>query len=60
MPCQARRRVLIRADSGGGTHDFLAWLTQPGGRLAYTVPRPVPCSARSGSAAAIIPAKGRG
>ena len=42
MPCQARRRMLIRADSGGGTHDFLAWLTQPGRRLAYTVPRPVP------------------
>ena len=27
-----RRKVLIRADSGGGTHEFLAWLTAgPGG-----------------------------
>ncbi len=32
-----RRRVLIRADSGGGTQDFLAWLTKPGRRLAYSV-----------------------
>ena len=32
-----RRRVLIRADSGGGTHDFLTWLTKPGRRLAYSV-----------------------
>jgi hypothetical protein len=29
--------VLIRADSGGGTHEFLAWLTKPGRRLAYSV-----------------------
>jgi Transposase DDE domain group 1 len=29
--------VLIRADSGGGTHGFLAWLTKPGRRLAYSV-----------------------
>jgi hypothetical protein len=26
-----------RTDSGGGTHDFLAWLSQPGRRLHYTV-----------------------
>ena len=26
LPRHARRRVLIRADSGGGTHDFLSWL----------------------------------
>jgi hypothetical protein len=32
-----RRRVLIRADSGGGTHDFLAWLRRPARRLAYSV-----------------------
>jgi hypothetical protein len=32
-----RRRALIRADSGGGTHDFLKWLTRPGRRLAYSV-----------------------
>jgi hypothetical protein len=37
LPAAVRRRVLIRADSGGGTHDFLAWLTRPGRRLAYSV-----------------------
>jgi hypothetical protein len=37
LPCGLRRRVLIRADSGGGTHEFLAWLTRPGRRLAYSV-----------------------
>jgi hypothetical protein len=37
LPRHLRRRVLIRADSGGGTHDFLAWLTRPGRRLAYSV-----------------------
>ena len=29
--------MLIRTDSGGGTHDFLAWLTSPGRRLHYSV-----------------------
>jgi hypothetical protein len=29
------KRVLIRADGGGGTHEFLAWLT--GRRLSYSV-----------------------
>jgi hypothetical protein len=29
--------VLIRADSGGGTHEFLDWLTRPGRRLQYSV-----------------------
>jgi DDE family transposase len=37
LPARLRRRVLIRADAGGGTHDFLAWLTRPGRRLAYSV-----------------------
>jgi len=37
LPRHLRRRVLIRTDSGGGTHDFLAWLTSPGRRLAYSV-----------------------
>jgi Transposase DDE domain group 1 len=37
LPRHLRRRVLIRSDSGGGTHEFLAWLTQPGRRLAYSV-----------------------
>jgi hypothetical protein len=37
LPAAARRRVLIRADSGGGTREFLAWLARPGRRLAYSV-----------------------
>jgi hypothetical protein len=36
LPKQMRRQVLIRADSGGGTHEFLTWLTRPGQRLAYS------------------------
>jgi Transposase DDE domain group 1 len=37
LPKQARRRVLVRADSGGGTHEFLDWLTAASRRLAYSV-----------------------
>jgi hypothetical protein len=37
LPRHQRRRVLIRTDSAGGTHDFLTWLTAPGRRLAYSV-----------------------
>jgi Transposase DDE domain group 1 len=37
LPAGLRRRVLIRADSGGGTHEFLNWLTRRGRRLAYSV-----------------------
>jgi Transposase DDE domain group 1 len=37
LPKAMRRRVLIRADSGGGTHDFLNWLARPGRRLQYSV-----------------------
>jgi hypothetical protein len=37
LPKTARRRILIRADSGGGTHQFLAWLAKPGRRLQYSV-----------------------
>ena len=37
LPQAMRRRVLIRADSGGGTHEFLAWLAKPGRRLQYSV-----------------------
>jgi hypothetical protein len=37
LPRRLRRRVLIRADSGGGTQDFLAWPAEPGRRLAYSV-----------------------
>jgi hypothetical protein len=35
LPQDQRRRVLVRADSGGGTHDFLHWLTAPSRRLRY-------------------------
>ena len=31
-----RRRVLVRADSGGGTHEFLTWLTARSRRLHYS------------------------
>jgi Transposase DDE domain group 1 len=41
LPAALRRRVLIRADSGGGTHEFLNWLTRPGRRLAYSVGFPM-------------------
>ena len=37
LPGRLRRRVLIRTDSGGGTHEFLAWLARPGRRLHYSV-----------------------
>jgi hypothetical protein len=30
-----RRKVLIRADSGGGTHEFLDWLTSRSRRLPW-------------------------
>jgi Transposase DDE domain group 1 len=36
LPARLRRRVLIRTGSGGGTHDFLAWLASPGRRLRYS------------------------
>jgi hypothetical protein len=37
LPRRLRRRALIRTDSGGGTHEFLAWLADPGRRLHYSV-----------------------
>jgi Transposase DDE domain group 1 len=37
LPQHSRRRVLVRADSGGGTREFLTWLTRPGRRLQYSV-----------------------
>jgi hypothetical protein len=37
LPRQQRRKVLIRADSGGGTHEFLTWLTSKSRRLHYSV-----------------------
>jgi hypothetical protein len=35
LPRRQRRRVLIRTDSGGGTHNFLDWLAEH--RLHYSV-----------------------
>lgn len=37
LPKQRRRQVLIRADSGGGTREFLTWLSRPGRRLSYSI-----------------------
>jgi hypothetical protein len=37
LPRRLRRKVLVRTDSGGGTHEFLAWLTAPSRRLHYSV-----------------------
>ncbi|MDA0632238.1 IS1380 family transposase [Nonomuraea sp. MCN248] len=37
LPKHRRRNVLIRTDSGGGTHEFLAWLTRPGRWLKYSI-----------------------
>ena len=37
LPAQLRRKVLVRADSGGGTHEFLTWLTAKSRRLHYSV-----------------------
>jgi hypothetical protein len=36
LPRPLRRRVLIRTDSAGGTHEFLTWLTAPARRLQYS------------------------
>jgi hypothetical protein len=37
LPRRLRRRVLVRADSAGGTHGFLDWLTDRSRRLHYSV-----------------------
>lgn len=37
LPRHLRRKVLVRADSAGGTHGFLEWLTAPSRRLHYSV-----------------------
>jgi hypothetical protein len=37
LPRHLRRKVLVRADSGGGTHGFLEWLTAPSRRLHYSI-----------------------
>jgi hypothetical protein len=36
LPRHLRRRVLIRADCGGGTREFPAWLARPGRRRHYS------------------------
>jgi len=37
LPRRLRRKVLVRADSGGGTHEFLKWLTAKYRGLHYSV-----------------------
>ena len=37
LPRRLRRKVLIRTDSGGGTHGFLNWLTSKSRRLHYSI-----------------------
>jgi hypothetical protein len=37
LPRRLRGRVLVRADSGGGTHEFLHWLTARSRPLHYSV-----------------------
>ncbi|MEU8193291.1 IS1380 family transposase [Microbispora amethystogenes] len=37
LPKHRRRQVLIRTDSGGGTREFLSWLSRPGRRLSYSI-----------------------
>jgi hypothetical protein len=37
LPRHQRRKALIRADSAGGTHEFLTWLTARSRRLDYSV-----------------------
>src|SRR5580693_7800429 len=37
LPRHLRRKVLVRADSGGGTREFLKWLTARSRRLHYSV-----------------------
>jgi hypothetical protein len=37
LPRRLRRRAPIRADPGGGTHEFLKWLTASSRQLHYSV-----------------------
>jgi Transposase DDE domain group 1 len=37
LPRPLRRKALVRADSGGGTHEFLTWLTARSRRLHYSI-----------------------
>jgi hypothetical protein len=36
LPCRLRGRALVRADSRGGTHEFLHWLTARSRPLHYS------------------------
>jgi hypothetical protein len=40
LPPHLRRTVLVRADSGGGTHEFLKWLTASPACWTWTTGRP--------------------
>ncbi|THJ64024.1 IS1380 family transposase [Arthrobacter echini] len=44
------RKVLIRTDSAGGTHEFLDWLTHPRRNLSYSVGFPI-----HGAVEAVLP-----
>jgi hypothetical protein len=55
LPAAQRKNVLVRADSGGGTHEFLAWLTRPSRRIAYSVGMVI--TAAIEDAIAVIPAR---
>jgi hypothetical protein len=55
LPAGQRRNVLIRADSGGGTREFLTWLTRPPRRLQYSVGMGI--TAAIEDALAVIPAR---
>jgi hypothetical protein len=37
LPRRQRRKALVRTDSGGGTREFLTWLTAPSRRLRYSI-----------------------
>jgi hypothetical protein len=56
LPGRPRRTVLIRADSGGGTHEFLTWLTAKPRRLGYSVGMTITEDIRAASLA--VPAAG--
>jgi hypothetical protein len=56
LPRHQRRKVLIRADSGGGTHEFLDWLTARSQRLHYSVGMTI--TAAIGDAISKVPAAG--
>jgi hypothetical protein len=56
LPRHLRRKVLVRTDSGGGTHGFLDWLTSRSRRLHYSVGMTI--TAAIGDAIGQVPAAG--